>query len=107
MKKEMFEELLESVRQGGAILKGKMKPGRTFNLKNPDVKNIRGGLGLSQEQFAKLMGINVGTLRNWEQGHRKPQGPARVLLGVAATHPDAVTDVVGLMPPRSKKAAGH
>jgi putative transcriptional regulator len=96
MKKEMFEELLTSIRQGGAILKGKMKPARIFNLKNPDIKGIRGKLKLSQDQFARLMGISLGTLRNWEQGHRKPHGPARVLLGVAAIHPEVFADVVGI-----------
>ncbi|MBF0493352.1 MAG: helix-turn-helix domain-containing protein [Deltaproteobacteria bacterium] len=104
MKKEKFEELLESVRQGGAILKGKRKPSRSFNLKNPNVKHIRGGLGLSQDQFAQLIGINVGTLRNWEQGRRFPKGPARVLLGIVAVHPDALVDVVGItVKPKSKK----
>lgn len=96
MKKENFEELLESVRQGGNILKGKSPPSRIFRLDNPDVKSIRNTLGLSQTQFAKLIGINVATLRNWEQGRRKPDGPARVLLGVAALHPEVLPDIVGI-----------
>ena len=49
---------------------------------------------VSQEQFAALLGISVRTLRNWEQGRRVPEGPARVLLQVAAKHPEAVLDVV-------------
>jgi putative transcriptional regulator len=59
-----------------------------------DVKNIREGYSLSQEQFATLLGISVKTLQNWEQGRRAPRGPARVLLQVAARHPEAVWDVV-------------
>jgi len=105
MKKKMFEELLTSIRQGGAILRGKMKPGRVFEVKQPDIKSIRGKLRLSQGQFARLMGISLGTLRNWEQGYRKPQGPARVLLGVASIHPEALADVVGLEFQRSRKKA--
>ena len=94
MKKELFEELLESVRQGGAILRGARKPSRVFEFSEPDVRTIRAHYGLSQEKFASLMGISVGTLRNWEQGRRRPEGPARVLLRVAAKHPEAVLDVV-------------
>jgi putative transcriptional regulator len=95
MKKEMFENLLKSVKQGGKILKGKAKPSRKFVLSDPDVKKIRKSLKMSQSQFARLMGISVGTLKNWEQGRRKPDGPARVLLGVAALHPEVLPDVVG------------
>ena len=54
------------------------------------VQAIRRQLGLSQEQFAALMGVSVGTLRNWEQGRREPQGPARSLLLVASREPAAV-----------------
>ncbi len=96
MDKKMFDELLKSVKQGGEILRGKMKPGRVTHLEEPDVGKIRKNLGLSQSQFASLLGISVATLRNWEQGRRKPHGPARVLLGVAAKHPEVLPDVVGL-----------
>ena len=94
MKKELFEELLESVRQGGAILRGERKPSQVFEFSEPDVRAVRAHYGLSQEKFASLMGISVGTLRNLEQGRRRPEGPARVLLRVAAQHPEAVLDVV-------------
>jgi len=94
MKDEMFDQLVESVRQGGAILRGEAKPSRVFEVSAPDVKRIRAQYQLSQSEFAALLGISVGTLRNWEQGRRAPEGPARVLLQVAAKHPDAVWDVV-------------
>ena len=95
MKKELFKELLESVKQGGAIMKGTIKPLRTFEFPESEVRKIRKQYGLSQDKFAILMGISVSTLRNWEQGRRKPEGPARVLLRVAATHPDALIDIIG------------
>ncbi|MCB0082402.1 MAG: type II toxin-antitoxin system MqsA family antitoxin [Caldilineaceae bacterium] len=60
----------------------------------PDVKQIRGRYELSQSEFAALLGVNIKTLQNWEQGRRLPQGAARVLLLVADKHPDAVWDVV-------------
>ncbi len=94
MKEEMFKELLESVRQAGAIRRGEMEPSRVFVDETPDVKGIRTKFGVSQEEFASLLGISVRTLENWEQKRRMPKGPARVLLEVAAAHPDAVWDVV-------------
>jgi putative transcriptional regulator len=94
MKKEMFADLVASVREGGAILRGEKPATRTFTIQPPDIKEIRDGFGLTQEQFAALLGISVSTLRNWEQGRRVPEGPARVLLQVAAKHPEAVLDVV-------------
>ena len=94
MKDELFNELLESVREGGAILRGEAKPSRAFVVAGPNIKRIRANYRLSQGQFAALLGISVGTLRNWEQGRRSPDGPARVLLQVAARHPDVVWDVV-------------
>jgi len=93
MKKELFDELLKSVKQGGAIINRAMKPTRTFTFAESEVKKIRDQYGLSQDKFALLMGISTATLRNWEQGRRKPEGPARVLLQVAAKHPDALLDL--------------
>ena len=94
MKKEMFDELLESVREGGAILRGERQPSRVTRFDEPDVRGLRERHGLSQSKFAVLMGISVGTLRNWEQGRRKPEGSARVLLKVVERHPEAVFEVV-------------
>jgi len=94
MKKDVFEELAASVREGGAILRGKAKPSRTFEIAGTDIQQMRARYQLSQGEFATLLGISIGTLRNWEQGRRAPDGPARVLLQVVAKHPDAVWDVV-------------
>ena len=92
MDEALFEELRESIRQGGAIVRGEMAPGRTFHIEQPDIQTIRHQLNLSQARFAALLGISVGTLQNWEQGRRKPRGPAQVLLRIAATHPEAVLE---------------
>ena len=93
MKDELFQELLESVKQGAAIMKGESQPSRTFEFPETEVQALREQFGLSQAKFANLVGISVGTLRNWEQGRRKPEGPARVLLRVAALHPEALLDI--------------
>ncbi len=94
MKNELFAELKESIKQGGKILREKRKPGREFNFVNPDPKKIRERLGLSQNKFAILLGISTSTLQNWEQGRRKPEGPAKVLLNVASKYPDAILNTV-------------
>jgi len=94
MKKELFKELLDRVKQGGAIMKGTIKPLRTFSFPESEVRKIREKYGLSQDKFATLIGISAATLRNWEQGRRKPEGPARVLLRVVATHPDALLNII-------------
>ncbi|MCD6269277.1 MAG: helix-turn-helix domain-containing protein [Deltaproteobacteria bacterium] len=94
MNDKLFNELMTSIKQGGAILRGDIKPSRIFNFDNPDVRAIREQYGLSQNKFAKLLGISASTLRNWEQGRRRPGGPARILLSVAAKHPEAILDSV-------------
>ncbi len=55
-----------------------------------DVKAVRRRLGKSQAEFARMIGVSVSTLQNWEQGRRRPEGPARALLRVAAANPEAV-----------------
>lgn len=96
MREELFQELMESVRQGAAIMRGELEPGRVFEVPEPevpDVASVRKRMRLSQPKFAALLGISVGTLRNWEQKRRRPEGPARVLLRVAERHPEALLDV--------------
>jgi len=94
MNDKLFGELLESVREGGAVLRREKEASRMFAIETPNVKQIRERYQLSQTEFAALLGISVKTLQNWEQGRRNPRGAARVLLRVAAKHPEAVWDVV-------------
>jgi putative transcriptional regulator len=61
-----------------------------------DVKQIRRGLGLTQPEFAQRFGFNIGTLRNWEQGQRKPSGPSRVLLMLIERAPQLVQNTLGV-----------
>ena len=85
-----FEKLCESIKEAGAIKKGKRKPSRTFVHANPDPKQIRERLGLSQSRFAAIIGVSVRTIQNWEQGRRQPEGPAKALLRVVDRDPEAV-----------------
>jgi len=107
VKDELFNELLQSVREGGAILRGEERPSRLFTVEDPDVAAIRRQFNLSQPKFASFLGISTKTLQNWEQKRRKPEGPARVLLQVAAKHPEAVLDVVSEINAKSKTKANR
>jgi putative transcriptional regulator len=94
MKDEAFQELLTSVRQAGAIRRGERRPSRVTTFKPEGVKDIRAKLGQSQEEFALMIGVSVATLRNWEQGRRRPDGPALALLRVTARNPQAVAEAL-------------
>ena len=99
MRADLFEQLVESVKQMKAIRAGRLKPSRVTRAEDilrsdpPDVALLRARFRLSQSKFAALLGISVSTLQNWEQRRRQPDGPAKVLLRVAAAHPDALLDV--------------
>ena len=78
-------DLLESVRQ--------MKAGqaaRVTEVKLSMAAEARSHVGLSQAEFAKLLGVSLRTLQDWEQGRREPSGAAKTLLKIAAQNPDAV-----------------
>jgi putative transcriptional regulator len=90
MKKELFEELVSSIREAGKIHRGEMPPSRTFSFDPEDVRQIREKLHKSQSEFARMIGVSVATLQNWEQGRRQPEGPARALLVVASKAPSVV-----------------
>jgi putative transcriptional regulator len=87
MKREMFEELLDSVRKGGAILRGQKKASRRLVIGASGVRTIRERTHLSQSEFARLIGVSVKTLQNWEQDRRHPAGPAAALLKIIAHEP--------------------
>ena len=73
---------------------------------NIDVKKLREGLGMSQPEFALRFGFNLGTLRQWEQGRRYPDGPARVLLTVISHSPEAVKEALEAAIPERRVAVG-
>ncbi len=90
MKKQLFEDLVTSIKQAGRIHRGEEKASRTFVFQPEDVRNIRDKLHKSQSEFAWMIGVSVSTLQNWEQGRRQPEGPARALLVVASKAPAVV-----------------
>jgi putative transcriptional regulator len=71
--------------QRSRIMRGQIESGE-------DVISLRRFVQLTQKEFAQAIGISVHTLRNWEQGRRKPEGPALALLRIAARHPKIVRE---------------
>jgi len=88
-KRDIGAELLASVR---AIKEGKV--GRVNMVAVSIAAEARQRLGLSQAQFAGMLGVSVRTFQDWEQGRREPSGAARTLLRIAAIRPDAVHEAM-------------
>ena len=94
MRKKDFDSLVRSIKQAGKIKRGEMEASRSFHFDPADIKGIRMSLKKSQSEFALMIGVSVSTLQNWEQGRRRPEGPARALLKIAAERPDAVIEAL-------------
>ena len=90
MDDKSFDALLASTKEAKEILSKKQKPSRIFYIEEPNAKEIRSKFKLTQNEFANMLNISVATLRNWEQGRRRPEGPARVLLNVANSNPEVL-----------------
>ncbi len=91
------ERMIHSTKQAIGIMSGTEKRGRTTQVavvRKVDVRKIRRKTGLSQAEFAARFGFSVGTLRNWEQGHREPEASTRILLAVIDQHPEVVEAVL-------------
>ena len=86
-KRDLAAELLASIRE--------MKAGNVSVVTSPVIE-ARKKTGLSQSQFATLLGVSVRTLQGWEQGRKQPSGAARTLLAIASTNPKAVLAVASL-----------
>jgi putative transcriptional regulator len=85
MKRNIGQELLdgiEAIKTGGGVRHAVELP--------DDAKAIREKTGLSQSAFAGVLGVSVRTLQEWEQGRRKPQGPAQALLAIVSRCPEVL-----------------
>ncbi|MFZ5502887.1 MAG: NadS family protein [Pseudomonadota bacterium] len=89
MDKALFESLKQSLKEAGAIRRGELTTERVTEISAPDVKAVRARVGLSQSEFAQLIGVKVATLRNWEQHRRQPTGAAAALLAIVDKEPEA------------------
>lgn len=91
-KRDLAAEVLQAVRE--------MKAGQVHVVSSPVIE-ARNKTGLSQSQFAALMGVSVRTLQGWEQGRKQPSGAARTLLAIASTNPKALLAVAQKSPGRA------
>jgi putative transcriptional regulator len=95
MDKQHFDQLVRGVRETKRHMAGKSVAGvRVTRLSEPDVRAIREAAKISQAQFAKLIGVNLRTLQNWEQQRTRPTGAARALLKIVASDPKAALEAV-------------
>jgi putative transcriptional regulator len=94
MKKGNFQKLAASIKEAGEIKTGRKAASRVYEIKPPEIKNVREELNVSQSEFALMIGVSIRTLQNWEQGRRKPEGPAKALLHIASKNPRAVLDAL-------------
>ena len=93
---EVFDSVMRGLKEAEAYMKGEDVPGLVVHRAplSIDVVAIRAGTGLSQDRFAESIGVSPKTLRNWEQGRRAPQGPARVLLALVEKRPSVVQELL-------------
>lgn len=85
------KDIIEGLEDALAYAKGDKRRARGARVPETiDVREIRKSLGMTQQEFSLQFGFPLGTLRNWEQGHRKPQGPSRVLLTLIKKMPGEV-----------------
>lgn len=89
------ERILQGLREAAAHARGEKVPGLKLHVpRTVDVYAIRRRTGLSQADFSRRIGVSPGTLRNWEQRRRTPDGPARVLLAMLARNPRIVEETL-------------
>ena len=86
--KAFQHDLLESVKQ---MRRG--QAARVSRVKVPQAAEARSRVGLSQQEFAHLLGVSARTLQDWEQGRREPTGAAKTLLRVAVSHPEVLLEL--------------
>ena len=107
MTKKAFEKIAAGLTDAIAIVKGEADPAyyRVHAPADIDVLKIRRDMGLTREAFAMRFGLQLGTVRDWEQRKRRPEGPARVLLAVIEAEPAAVIRALAAIRRKSRKAA--
>ena len=86
--RDIWQEVLDGVRE---IQAGK---GKKASVSLPAAARVRKASGLSQSEFAEILGVSVRTLQDWEQGRRRPSGAAATLLRIAEKHPDLLREAL-------------
>ena len=95
MNRELFKDLSRSIEEAGKIRRGQAKASRAFKYNAVDIRKLRKAVKVSQSKFARMIGVSVDTVQNWEQGRRTPRGPAMALLRVFERNPKVVVGALG------------
>jgi putative transcriptional regulator len=96
MRRKPADRIVQGLREAAAHARGEKLTGVKLHIpRSVDVSSVRRRTGLSQAAFSNRIGVSQGTLRNWEQGRRRPEGPARVLLALLDRNPRIVEDTLG------------
>lgn len=94
--KKPADRIIQGLREATAHARGEPVAGLKLHIpRTVNVSAVRRRTGLSQAAFSRRIGVSPGTLRNWEQGRRMPEGPARVLLALLDLNPRIVEDTLG------------
>jgi len=107
MSRKSFDTIASGLRDAIAHTRGETGRGRVRRVRVSEINvgKVRAKLGLSQDEFAAAFGVSIGTVRNWEQGRRRPEGPARVLLRVIDKAPKTVLGALDSLRDSGTKAA--
>jgi putative transcriptional regulator len=101
------DKILGSIREARAVLRGEVSGEFVVHVpRDFDVKALRRKLGMSQSKFAASFGFGLDAVQSWEQGRRRPEGPARVLLKVIDHDPDAVRRALAHSDGRARAGSG-
>lgn len=107
MTKKAFDKIMSGLNDARAFARGKPTKGTKVHrveIGRRDVAAVRLNAGLTQQQFAELLGASIGTVRKWETGERSPSGAAARLLHLLAVKPKIVTTTLGIKPGAPRRA---
>ncbi|WP_417613103.1 helix-turn-helix domain-containing protein [Parasphingorhabdus sp.] len=93
MKDDDFSGIMEGIEDATAFVQGEQARARV--VAGPDIKALRKRIKMTQAKFAKTYHLPLGTVKDWEQGRRQPDAPARALLTVIEDDPEAVQKALG------------
>lgn len=96
MEKELFEGLVESIKQMNAIEKGEMEPARVHRHHLPNVKSLREASGMKQDEFADVVGVSISLVQSWEQERRIPSGSSLKILLMLERNPALINELRAL-----------
>ncbi len=108
MERKAFDKILNGLNEARSFARGEKVKGlkvHHVDIQRTEIAGLRVREGLTQSQFAELLGTSLGTLRKWESGERTPSGAAARLVTLFAAKPKLVTETLGIKPMAAKRRA--